>query len=123
MATPWKLRRKPRSASTRQARSRPAFAPPLVAGANAALDAPFGTGAWPDSAELDVAHSRAGLGTRADVADRHPLHAAGVVDQHDVPQPLSQHRLDLQADVEPGIDGLGEVPHRGHGTGLAGVVQ
>jgi hypothetical protein len=29
---------------------------------------------------------------------------------------------DLQANVEPGIDGVGELPHRGHGTGLAVLI-
>src|SRR5204862_319296 len=63
---------------------------------------PLGAGTGPDGAELDVARPRASFGTRAGVADRHPLQAAGVVDQHGVPQPLGQDRLDLQADVAPG---------------------
>ena len=51
-------------------------------------------------------------GARADVTDGHAFHVRAVVDQHRICTPLGPHGPDLPAQVQPGIDGAGELADR-----------
>ena len=48
----------------------------------------------------------------ADVTDGHALQVRAVVDQHRISEPLGPHGPDLPAQVQPGIDGAGELADR-----------